>query len=130
MNKKTTCNVKRESRKVFVGGIDFSDMEAQPDVVRLKQKRIQKLYSLFRRLGRIDNIQPHWNEGYCHVIYKTQKIALRVCDKLCDYQARKKFMKQIKLELVKEGENPKAVPMPTFYIRRPRTLLEQPESTL
>jgi len=56
-----TTSTNEEGRKIFVGGLSFSDVEGKD---KLKEERVKKYTQIFHKFGKVSRIQGHWSAKY------------------------------------------------------------------
>ena len=113
-------------KKLFVGGLKFQDLSNNCDDddderrARLKLGRIEYFQRWFSVFGRVDYIKEHWDEGYCHVVYKSKQDARAALSKLRSYEVRKKLADETAEMIIQRGQPVEFCPSPSFYIRWPK----------
>jgi len=70
----------RDSKKIFISGINFSDLENKQDKVSALNKTEERkkwMQRLLESFGPIQQLLTFWDKQYLFVIYKHQKDALK-----------------------------------------------------
>jgi len=103
-------SAKEEGKKIFVGGLSFSDLEGKVGCHKLKEERIKKYTQIFHKFGKVARIQGHWNAKFCFVVYSKRQDAKRAMKYLSQHPVRKSMVKQVTLKS-------NVVLSPSFYVR-------------
>jgi hypothetical protein len=109
-------------RMVFVGNLDFSDLECGKmfkfrDII--SERRAQFL-SMCEKFGKIHNIETHWKKKFLFVTYEDAESAKTLVDSLASFEQRLQYCKETKVYLKSIGVTTKAAPKPNFYVRWPK----------
>jgi len=96
-------------RKIFVGGIAFDDIEAKKTdkkeawndekIAEIKDKRRAAIVKLFKKFGKVQEVQEYWDKRYFFVTFWERNDAQVAFKTLKDFKNRKALCTQIKEKL-------------------------------
>ncbi|GAM18739.1 hypothetical protein SAMD00019534_019140 [Acytostelium subglobosum LB1] len=104
-------------RRIFVGGIILDDLSHLDNQEEIKKLRTDRLLYLFGSCGKIDKVDPHFDQGYCFITFSAANIAQRTVKQFANAAKKFTMLEKIQLSLAKEGKDIRATPLPSFYVR-------------
>lgn len=126
--KKSEEKPREDSRKLFVGGVLFTDLARYKKQLKfdektendIKQTRIKKYFEIFERFGTIIEKKDFiLQKKHFFVTYETRESALQALEALSSFEQRQKITKEIRDQFKAEKGKDGAVyaPSPHFYVR-------------
>eukprot|EP01114_Cavostelium_apophysatum_P005192 TRINITY_DN1592_c0_g1_i1.p1 TRINITY_DN1592_c0_g1~~TRINITY_DN1592_c0_g1_i1.p1 ORF type:complete len:205 (-),score=50.10 TRINITY_DN1592_c0_g1_i1:37-651(-) len=110
-------------RELFIGGLDFSDLDAiklPKQRFATRDQRRQLLLGMFSLFGKVVQVKTHWTKGFFLVIFQEPHEAIKAFETLSQHKERSKITNQMRKTLKKDRKGWMAAPPPSsYYVRWP-----------
>jgi len=117
-----------DDRKLFVGGLNFKDLENKDKYPTLspaasleaKYDRIKHYFALFEQFGPVAKKKDYiLTKRHCFIIYETKESCDKALATLSNFEERQRICREFKEKILQtSGKQAKAqVPTPHFYVR-------------
>lgn len=134
ISKQITKQKKREAklgRQIFIGGLDFSDIELLNTPIKnkflIRDQRRENILKICGQFGEMEETIVNWKERYIFVLYKEKECAEKAITILSSFDERRRISKEIEEKLRSTGVSKnsafiKSVPKSNYYIRWPHSI--------